>query len=85
MTTRILAASLVLAATSLMSTSTFAAINRPVAHEQGSTYEECSVGCNEFADAQACQQFRQTNLICTEKKKSTWPILTAQMLDEMEC
>jgi hypothetical protein len=72
-------------ATSLTTVSAFAAINRPVGHAQGSTYEECGVECNEFADSKACTQFRQTNLICTEKKKSTWPILTAQVLKEMEC
>ena len=84
MTGRIITATLVAVVTALMTVSTYAAINRPAGHEEGGTYEECGVECNEFADSKACMQFRQANLICTEKKKSTWPILTARMLKQME-
>lgn len=80
-----MAALLMLASLSLTAVSAQAAINRPEAHAQGSAYEECSVACREFADAQACQRFRKAKLICTEKKKSTWPIFTAKLLGEMEC
>lgn len=66
-----------------MNGSALAAINRPVGHEHGITYEECAVECADFTDARGCRQFRQANLICTEKKKSTWPIFTAQVLKEI--
>ncbi len=85
MTGKIFSATLVAVATAFITVPAFAAINQPAGHAQGSTYEECGVECNEFIDSKACVQFRRTNLICTEKKKSTWPILTAQMLEEMEC
>ncbi len=74
---------LILVAAGLMSVSALAAINRP-SGQHGKTYEQCSVECTEFADAQTCIEFRKAHLICTEKKKSTWPIFTAQVLEEVE-
>lgn len=81
---KLFAALLTLGVTSFLVTSASASIKRPASHEQGNTYEECSVECDDFADAKGCRQFRQTRLICTEKKKSTWPIITAKVLDKVK-
>lgn len=85
MTTKISFCLLALATTGMLSVGAQAAINRPPGQEQGQSYEECTVECREFADAEGCRAFRRANLICTEKKKSTWPIFTAQVLAKLEC
>jgi hypothetical protein len=85
MTTKICCSLLALVTTGMLSVAAQAAINRPPGQEQGQSYEECTVECREFVDAEGCREFRRANLICTEKKKSTWPIFTAQVLAEMEC
>ncbi|MBU1640745.1 MAG: hypothetical protein KKG53_09700 [Proteobacteria bacterium] len=84
MTQKLFLALTVSGAAWLVSVSALAAINRPSGHEQGNTYEECAVECSEFADAKGCREFRRARLICTEKKKSTWPIFTAQVLHNDE-
>lgn len=84
MTGKFITVAVTLGAASLIHLTAFATIYRPAGHEQGNTYEECAVECDNFADAMGCRQFRQANLICTEKKKSTWPIFTTQVQQEIE-